>query len=932
MRTSGVLAGAGLLGGSASTAAAHDGFHAEFASPRVWELQKVWERGVRGHPRRSVGVADSGCDARHPDLPWNGVRIETGDDGATLQEVTVGEGEDEPVGDVGPYTGQLGPGVADANQAQRAVHELDVPAAADEIDVTATWTPQDQDNELLLLDEDGNTKASSTDFNPGSGEGEQLKAPVEPGDKVAVKTYINVGADYEITGTYLETPIEIDELPDGYDPLPAAVDGDTPKLVGWQGGTLARDGDGHGSHVSSISAGTGRGSAVDESNVTEEEPRTVLVPGDSLEYEVTPEAGNADSERNGGVFAAVYGTNVDVEIEAPDGRTVETASLDAGTTENDGSYSGDVTIADAYADVEGTYSVHVTPRYVEGVGPQVGRVERVSVGALLPPAETTDEAVRSGEVPTLHAGIAPNASLVTLQGFTRGMETVAEFTSLFTDTFGLRSVNFSAGGLPPERLGLSDKYRRIEEMAAGGVLTVSSAGNNGPLTGATGQSGADEAIAVAATGPMDGLTGYTSGGTVVRGEDDGNGGGTPAGEFYRKPDVSAPGGFLTDNMNAVEAGDPESDDPVRDYIAYAGTSMAAPYVNGVAGLVAQAMEFGTPDAADDRPEALGLPAPAETGYEDVLRLKQVILSTASETAFTAAPYHRAHAPTYDFGERDQFEGYGRVNPGAAVDAVTRELAPGTTAETVGLNRHVDDRAVAGYLPDDEGTFTVSAAVSHLSGANTGMAKGDPHVDVYVYDLADPLPNGKPTIVARDMGVRGDAGVSFSATEDGAYVVVAKLVNVPGVVNGYDVQVHFDLSVEFEGPSIVRGGSREDDGSVFTAGETNMVEVSADTRESVEFRDTVPIEWDVDTEFSDDVNHVHTDADAGVHHVVFTGHGTDAGEDSPEATYFVRAPEGPEGTGQYTFGPLEVRPEGGDDDEWVAVGGTSDTNYVVGQSV
>ncbi|MFT4883302.1 MAG: hypothetical protein ACI8U4_000805 [Natronomonas sp.] len=907
MQASGALAGLGVLGAGAGTAAAHDGFHTGFANPRVWELQKVWEKGYRGRPDRSVGVGDTGCDGRHPDLTWNDIRIVEDGDSIGLQRVVGEAGTGNEVGDVGPYSGQLGPGVADAGQTQREVHELDPELAkqADEVDVTATWTPQRQDNELFLLDENGNQKASSTNFNPLSGEGERVKAPVEKGYKVAIETYASVASDYEITGEFLETTVEFEDVSDFS--LPDTVDADTPKLVGWKGSTFARDGNGHGSHVSSISAGSGQGSAIDESTVTEEEPRTVLLPGDFLSYEVTPETGNDDPDDNGGVYASVYGENLELEIEAPDGRTVESTAVTS-----DSSVSGDVTTAETYAEQEGTYTVYVRSTD-DGLGTSLGRVERVSVGAFLPPSQATGD--RTGEEPTLHAGVAPNASLVTIQGLGNALSSMSEFADFYTDTFGLRTVNFSFGGLPTERLGVTGAYEPIKEMAEGGILTVSSAGNNGPLTGATGPSGASEAICVAATGPMDGLTAYTSGGTVVRDSED---------NVYRKPDVSAPGGTLDDTVNAVEAGDPGGDGPVREYTGKAGTSMAAPYVNGVAGLVAEAMEFG----GDDRPDGLTLPEPTNTSTEDVLRLKQVILSTASETAFTAAPFHRAHAPSYDFGERDQFEGYGRVNPDAAIDAVTREFAPGSYSETVGLNRHTDARAVAGYLPDQAGTYSIDLSVSHLSGGNKGMAKGDTHVDIYVYDIASAEPYGEPTIVARDMGVQGDASVTITVPEsdDGAYIAVAKLVNVPGVVNGYDVQAHLDLSVDYDAPGVVNGGTREDDGSVFTGGQTNHIQVSADTDVAVEFRDTIPSEWDVLEDLSPAVDHVHEDEDAGIKRVVFTDH-DEGGEQSPAAEYFVEAPEGPTQTGPYSFGPLEVKVDG----QWVSVSGTSDTNYVVGPS-
>ncbi|MFW5963996.1 MAG: S8 family serine peptidase [Natronomonas sp.] len=909
MQASGALAASGALGATATTAAAQSEFHREFANPRVWELQRVWQKGYRGRPSRSVGVGDSGCDGRHPDLSWNNVRIEESGNDITLKRVVGGEGGENTVGTVGSFSGTLGPGAADAGEVQRETHELDVPDDADEIDVEATWTPQRQDNELFLLDENGDEVASSTDFNPQSGAGERIKAPVEPGYEVAIETYINAAADYEITGEYVETTTTVEPVEEDFDPLPDSVGKNTPKLVGWQGRTFARDANGHGTHVSSITAGSGEGSAIDESSVTEEEPQRVLLPGEFLEYTVTPEAGNDDAEDNGGVYAAVYGENLEIGIEAPDGRTVESTAITS-----DSSASGDVTTAETHAEDAGEYTVHVRPTD-DGAGTSTGRVQRVSVGALLPPSSTAGD--RTGDAPTLHAGVAPNASLVTIQGLGNSLDSLSSHPAFYTETFGLRTANFSFGGLPSERLGIDDGYAPIETMAEGGILTVSSAGNNGPLTGATGPSGASEAIAVAATGPMDGLTAYTSGGTVARDGD---------GDTYRKPDVTAPGGTLDDTVNAVEAGDPDGDDPVRGYTGKAGTSMAAPYTNGVAGLVAEAMEFGGPG----RPEGLTLPEPSETGRKDVLRLKQVILATATETAFTAAPYHRAHAPTYDFGERDQFEGYGRVNPDAAVDAVTRELTPGTISETVGLNRHSDARAVAGYLPGDAGTYTVGVSVSHLSGGNEGMAKGDPHVDIYVYDIADAEPYGEPAIAARAMGVQGDAEVSLSVPESdgGAYVAVAKLVNIPGVVNGYDVQAHLDLSVDFDAPPVVTDATREDDGSVFTGGQSNQIDLDIATREPVEFRDVIPIEWDVETKFGD-VDHVHTDEEAGVKYVNFTGHGTDPAVDSPSVTYLAEAPDDPAETGEYGFGPAEVSTDGGE--TWVPVAGTTDTNYVVGQS-
>ena len=77
----------------------------------------------------------------------------------------------------------------------------------------------------------------------------------------------------------------------------------------------------------------------------------------------------------------------------------------------------------------------------------------------------------------------------------------------------------------------------------------------------------------------------------------------------------------------------------------------------------------------------------------------------------------------------------------------------------------------------------------------------------------------------------------------------------------------------------------------------------------------------------DVDHVHEDGD--VKYVNFTGHGDGAAVESASVAYFAEAPGAPAKTGPYSFGPAEVSTDGGD--TWIPVGGTSDTNYVVGQS-
>ncbi|WP_435334920.1 CocE/NonD family hydrolase [Haloarchaeobius sp. TZWWS8] len=120
------------------------------------------------------------------------------------------------------------------------------------------------------------------------------------------------------------------------------------------------------------------------------------------------------------------------------------------------------------------------------------------------------------------------------------------------------------------------------------------------------------------------------------------------------------------------------------------------------------------------------------------------------------------------------------------------------------------------------------------------------------------------------------------------------------------------------------GTRRDDGSVFTGGQTDHVQLTAEANQPVALRDRVPSEWTVLTDLSDDVERVEQPTAGGSQFVYF---GVDpATEQSVE--YFVEAPSGTERTGDYDFGPAEaIRTV---DSSWVAVPETDDQNTVVGE--
>lgn len=120
------------------------------------------------------------------------------------------------------------------------------------------------------------------------------------------------------------------------------------------------------------------------------------------------------------------------------------------------------------------------------------------------------------------------------------------------------------------------------------------------------------------------------------------------------------------------------------------------------------------------------------------------------------------------------------------------------------------------------------------------------------------------------------------------------------------------------------GSRSDEGSVFTAGQTNQLTVTleAPSRDVDVLRDVIPVEWDVvggDVSAED----VTVDEERGVKFVDFGGVSANV---NATFEYFVEAPEE---SGWYQFGPAQARAVGSE--VFVAVQGTTDAdNQVVGQ--
>ncbi|WP_255195962.1 LVIVD repeat-containing protein [Halorarius litoreus] len=126
----------------------------------------------------------------------------------------------------------------------------------------------------------------------------------------------------------------------------------------------------------------------------------------------------------------------------------------------------------------------------------------------------------------------------------------------------------------------------------------------------------------------------------------------------------------------------------------------------------------------------------------------------------------------------------------------------------------------------------------------------------------------------------------------------------------------DISVGGAPPTADVGVS--DDGSLFTAGQTDMVDLSVfpGRYDSLYVRDRLPTSWGVVG--GDD----HSTYEAGGSLFVEAADTAGIGDGF---TYFAEAPAS---SGSFTFGPVEVSPDG---ETWHAVPGTIRSNVVLGQS-
>ena len=256
----------------------------------------------------------------------------------------------------------------------------------------------------------------------------------------------------------------------------------------------------------------------------------------------------------------------------------------------------------------------------------------------------------------------------------------------------------------------------------------------------------------------------------------------------------------------------------------------------------------------------------------------------------------------------------------------------------------------GTLKETRNTATtVDAVATSRFGLLTPTETGDVQVLV---DTVDPVANaGQPDrgIELRRFELDGTASydpyggnVSYEWTQTAGPSVTLRDASTatpeftaPDVDGNATLTFEVEVSDDAEEPNTAtdtvnvtvvdlgQDGERTDDATVFTAGQTNRIQLNASANVRGQVRDVIPASWTVYEEYGDNISRVETGEDGEVKYVYFE----QRVRNETSLEYFVEAPDQ---TGRYEFDAFEVRATGFERASWQSVDGTSSTIVVVGQ--
>ena len=369
-------------------------------------------------------------------------------------------------------------------------------------------------------------------------------------------------------------------------------------------------------------------------------------------------------------------------------------------------------------------------------------------------------------------GVAPGCRWATAKVFTDSGSGVLSWTDAAVDDLvanrvanKIKVMNLSLGAIGNPGLSTSTR-QKINTAVNNGIVVVCSAGNDGGTQTVDDPGRAAMALTVAAANDVNQLTDYSSEGFTAPKS-------APVGqEEDYKPDLMAPGGsayyslILSVDSNSGD-GTAFPDQQPNDYLNIQGTSMASPFAAGCAALVVDALEqsgvtwnFGS------------------SQHSRFVKMLLCATSTESNTnreGNTANPtLQRASTGPNSFPVgKDRFEGYGMINPDAAIEAVRLSCTNGITNSAVLGPAATDRRAWARALSIPPGaTFKASLTVP---------AGGD--FDLYLYS-ATPSAYGTPVLLASSTAAGNGLTESLTYSSAGGTngILVVKRVAGSGTFN------------------------------------------------------------------------------------------------------------------------------------------------------
>ncbi len=209
----------------------------------------------------------------------------------------------------------------------------------------------------------------------------------------------------------------------------------------------------------------------------------------------------------------------------------------------------------------------------------------------------------------------------------------------------------------------------------------------------------------------------------------------------------------------------------NDYTNKVGTSVAAPFVAGCAGLVIDALQQKRLEAGADPNDLWDF-----YSSDDALFVKMVLCATATETNESREDEDGLFSPTLQRAEpgpmnypvgKDPYEGYGIVNADAAVEAVFLEYEWGSS-----------ERDVLGEDPADRRAWARRVVLSPEIDCRVILANPpDGDFDLYLYS-GTPNPTGTPRILASSTNAAPGDQESIAHTpaeQDDRAILVVKRV-------------------------------------------------------------------------------------------------------------------------------------------------------------